>query len=244
MQRFSSLLAAFAVIALTVAGCGGGGGGGTDNGGGGGDVPGTTGITVNGRVLGSAGDPIPGATVSFATASAAPKTTVTASDGSYTINNIPVATDMTLTVSRTGITTRSWNAIRLNTTGVTARASVFISIPNTGIPTGAGLGITPSITKIAPGDSQPFAAQVTNAGQPYNTSVVWTAVGNIDARVRSEAPFYGLYLSLSPTAVGEKSRITASAFRTDGTTASTTVLIESTSGDTGTEPPPPPPIGS
>ncbi len=99
--RTSLFLLSALLAGSLLSGCGGGGSSSSSTGGG--SNPGTIGnsslATLTGRVVDTAGNPVPGATVVVVGTSAAAST---ASDGSFTITNVPLtATKLSLTSPNT-----------------------------------------------------------------------------------------------------------------------------------------------
>jgi hypothetical protein len=97
--RTSLFLLSALLAGSLLSGCGGGGGSSSGSGG----TPGTIGnaslATLSGRVVDTAGNPVPGATVLVVGTSAAAST---ASDGSFTITNVPLtATKLSLSSPNT-----------------------------------------------------------------------------------------------------------------------------------------------
>lgn len=227
----------FGIIVVLLAGCGGGGDGG-------GPVPGVETVTVSGLVMRSDGGLLSGATVEITSASKGTLVTTTDSNGKYSLQNVPVSTDLTLSVKKSGMQTKTWTGLKINTAGMSVNVKMYIVLPGDPIPVGSSVMMNPRVNNVALEDTLYLRAQVRDAsgfilydGYP----VIWTVVGDIPSDVPSPGPYYGRYLILSAKTVGMKSRITVSVAGSGGALLTDTIEVTVVSGGGPVEPPPPPP---
>lgn len=221
-------LAAVALI-LTLAGCGGGG-----------SVvpPPTTTTSISGRVVDADGNGIDGATVSVE-ATRAPITTTTSGGGYYTLQGVPVLTDLTLTVTPQGGTAVTYRGIQVtaNSGGATPLHVVYSTEtpppPPWGDPT---ISILPPDATVSIGTTPTYRAYLDHDGLVQRA--VWTVTGAV-----GEVTNGGESFTILPGAAGTTIRLRAMVRLADGrvVTAERTLTVENPGGDGEEEPPPLPP---
>ncbi len=237
-MRARYLLAILAVgLIVALAGCGGGGGGG-------GGVTLTT--DVKGQVVDGAGVGIVGAVIEVDTGSRAIISAVTAGGGFYTLQDVPVGTDFSMTVL-VNDTTLSYDNVRVgvpNGSGFTPMDIVFTTDTPPPPPTGGQaptLSIVPPDTEVTVGSSPVFMVRVNlsegNVREPYRA--VWTVSG-----AAGQVTNGGYSFTLSPGAVGSTIHLRAMVRLADGHMISaerTLTVVNPDGGGGGGDGPPPPP---
>lgn len=233
MNRVYASIALLALLAATLAGCGGGGGGGSSS---------ASTLTLTGLVVDSSGEGVSGATITISTDARAVLQTTTASDGTYSLASVPVGSDLTVTISGTGITTRSWSGVTIDTTGVSASAAMYVTMPSGLPPAGSTTHILPDPDppEITEGTAPAFTVQIKDSGGAtlYNSfPAVWIVVGDIPAQILTASPYDSKYLALSAETVGAIARVTAYVLCNDASTPSDTITVTVVSSGDDDEPP-------
>ena len=241
MKRIRVALAIMAAATFIVTGCGGGGGGG-----GGGDNTVTT--SLQGRVLDPYGTPVEGASVSSTGGTKAAATTN--SLGMYTLAGVPVDTSITITITKSGFTTKTLTGVVIDGATAGSSADMDIVMASDAPPANSTIRIVPyySSQSVAVYLDVPqyFRIEVKNSsGTVIYPSVAsaWTptiiitgaAYGAIGAGTDDYDP---TLFWVTGTTVNQQVKITALLQRADGTLATYTVSTTVQSTDM----PPPPPI--
>ena len=199
MQRIYVSLALLAIVACVIVGCGGGG----SNGGGDGTI-GTT--ALSGRVIGTSGNALSGATVTITASGRTPISATTNGEGEYTMSNVPTNLDFTLTVTESGTSARTWTGMRLNTINMPSGARMHIALAHNTLPNGSVLSIRKDASENGGIICQTLVTGVTVSS---DYPVVWTIVGNIPSELRVGNSVQGLHLYLHTHESTERVKITA-----------------------------------
>ncbi len=227
MRASGALTILTAVSLIALAGCGGGGGGG-----------GTLTTELSGRVVDSNGVGMDGATVTADTGVRAIIQDITANGGYFTLQDVPVGTDFTLTVSRLDIGTRTYQDVQVDPSGTSGTPTMDVVISPSSPPAGSTISITPSATELEMGDPLTFTVQVSYGGSLLFPShcATWTIIGGATGQVESDSR----YFAVSPTDVGSTVKLSAIVPLADGSAATDSLtMIVVSQGEP--EPPPLPP---